>query len=208
MPRQVQTKPSKRVKRALAVFRKHRGLLRTGEAIHEGIHPATLYGMRAKGLIDQVGRGVYRLSDSPPLSNPDLALVAMKVPHAVICLISALHFHGITTQIPHEVYIALPRGTWQPRLGHPPVRVFRFAGKALTEGVETHTVDGVTVRVYSPEKTLADCFKFRNQVGMDTVLEALRFYRERKRVKVDDLMRYASICRVAKVMRPYLEATV
>jgi predicted transcriptional regulator of viral defense system len=124
----------------------------------------------------------------------------------VICLISALAFHDLTTQIPHEVHVALPRGAEEPRLDHPPIATYRFSGKAFTEGVETHKLDGVPVRVYSPEKTLADCFKFRNKIGLDTVVEAVRLYHERRNVKVDDLMRYAAICRVSRIIRPYLEA--
>ena len=153
-----------------------------------------------------VSRGVYRLADGSPLGNPDLVTVATRVPGGVICLISALAFHELTTQIPHEVHVALPRGAEEPRLDHPPIKTYRFTGEAFTEGVETHELDGVIVRIYNPEKTLADCFKFRNKVGLDTVVEAVRFYRERKRVKVDDLMRYAAICRVKKIIRPYLEA--
>lgn len=196
------------VQRAMAVFRKHGGPMRTGSVLRAGVHPSTFYAMRQNRLIEPLTRGVYRLAGAPTLSDPDLALVATRSPNAVVCLISALHFHDLTTQIPHEVYIAIGRGTWAPRLSYPPLRVFRFAGDALTEGVQTHRVDGATVRVYSPEKTLADCFKFRRRIGMDTVIEALRLYRERKRVNVDDLLRYASICRVAKVMRPYLEAAL
>jgi predicted transcriptional regulator of viral defense system len=110
------------------------------------------------------------------------------------------------TEIPHEVHVALPRGSEEPRLNHPPIKTYRFTGKAFTEGVEVHEIDGVNMRICSPEKTLADCFKFRNKLGLDTVMEAVRFYRERRRVKVDDLMRYAGICRVKKIIRPYLEA--
>ncbi|MDY6954517.1 MAG: transcriptional regulator, partial [Thermodesulfobacteriota bacterium] len=149
---------------------------------------------------------VYRLANSPPLGNPDLVTVATRVPGGVICLISALSFHELTTQIPHEVHVALPRGAEEPRLGHPPVKTYRFTGEAFTEGVEAHELDGVSVRIYGPEKTLADCFKFRNKVGLDTAVEAVRFYRQRRNVKADDLMRYAAICRVNKTIRPYLEA--
>ncbi len=195
-----------RFDRAAAVFKNHNGILRTAEALRTGIHPQTLYAMRDSGVLEKVSRGVYRLADSPPLSNPDLVTVATRVPGAVICLISALAFHELTTQIPHEVHMALPRGAEQPRLDHPPVNVYRFTGDAFTAGVETHVLDGVGVSIYSPEKTLADCFKFRNKVGLDTVMEAVRFYRERRRLKVDHLMRFAGICRVKKVIRPYLEA--
>lgn len=195
-----------RFDRAVAVFKKHFGILRTAQALRVGIHPATLYAMRDSGALEVVSRGVYRLADSVPLGNPDLVTVAARIPGGVICLISALAFHGLTTQIPHEVHVALPRGAEEPRLDYPPIKTYRFTGEAFTEGVETHELDGVSIRVYSPEKTLADCFKFRNKVGLDTAVEAVRFYRERKRVKVDDIMRYAAICRVKKIIRPYLEA--
>ncbi len=195
-----------RFDRAAAVFKKHGGILRTTQALRAGIHPGTLYAMRDSGMLEAVSRGVYHLADNPPLGNPDLVIVASRVPNGVICLISALAFHELTTQIPHEVHVALSRGAEEPRLDHPPIKTYRFTGEAYTEGVEIHDVDGVSVRIYSPEKTLADCFKFRNKVGLDTTMEAIRFYRERKRVKVDDLMHYAAICRVKKIMRPYLEA--
>jgi predicted transcriptional regulator of viral defense system len=195
-----------RFSRAIAVFNKHGGILRTAQALREGIHPSTLYAMRDAGTLEAITRGVYRLADKEPLGNPDLVTVATRVPGGIFCLISALAFHEITTQIPHEVHVALPRGAEQPRLGHPPIKTYRFTGEAFTEGVESHEVDGVSVRIYSPEKTLADCFKFRNKVGLDTVVEAVRFYRDRRNVKVDELMHYAAICRVQKIIRPYLEA--
>jgi predicted transcriptional regulator of viral defense system len=132
----------------------------------------------------------------------------MKIPKGVICLISALSYHEITTEIPHQIYVALPRGAEPPRLDYPPLRIFWFSGPAFDEGIEDHVVDGIPVRVYSPEKTIADCFKYRNKIGLDVVLEALKFYRQRKRFKVDELMRYARVCRVEKVMRPYVEAVL
>jgi len=195
-----------RFDRAVGIFKKHGGILHTAQALRAGIHPGTLYAMRDSGALEVVSRGVYRLANSPPLVNPDLVTVATRVPGGVICLISALAFHELTTQIPHEVHVALPRGAEEPRLDHPPIKTYRFTGEAFTEGVEVHELDGVSVRIYSPEKTLADCFKFRNQVGLDTVVEAVRFYRERRGIKVDALMRYAGICRVKKIIRPYLEA--
>jgi predicted transcriptional regulator of viral defense system len=162
--------------------------------------------MRDSGKLEVISRGVFRLSDIPPLGYPDLVIVATRVSQGVICLISALAFHKLTTQIPHEIHIALQRGAEEPRIDYPPVKTYRFTGEAFTAGMDIHDLDGIGVRIYSPEKTLADCFKFRNKVGLDTVIEAIRFYRERKKIKVDDLMRYASICRVNKTMRPYLEA--
>jgi len=198
--------PGSRFDRAVDIFKNHGGILRTAQALRSDIHPGTLYTMRDSGVLEMVSRGVYRLADSTPLSNPDLVTVATRVPGGVICLISALAFHEITTQIPHAVCMALPRGAEEPRLDHPPIKTYRFTGKAYTEGVEPHELDGVIAHIYSPEKTLADCFKFRNKVGLDTVMEAVRFYRERKHVKVEDLMRFATICRVTKIIRPYLEA--
>ena len=195
-----------RFDRAVGIFKKHGGILLTAQALRAGIHPGTLYAMRDSGALEVISRGVYRLANSPPLVNPDLVTVATRVPGGVICLISALTFHELTTQIPHEVHVALPRGAEEPRLDHPPIKTYRFSGEAFTKGVEAHELDGVSVRIYSSEKTLADCFKFRNQVGLDTVVEAIRFYRERRNIKVDDLMRYAGICRVKKIIRPYLEA--
>ena len=192
--------------KARSIFNQQGGILKMSEAIHAGIHRKMLYTMLDAGIIEKLCRGLYRLADLPPLGNPDLVSVAMKVPMGVICLISSLSFHEITTQVPHEVYIALRRGAEPPRLKHPPVRIFWFTGEAFTEGIETPKVDGVQMRIYSPEKTVVDCFKYRNKIGLDTAVEALKLYRERKRIKVNELIRYARICRVEKVMRPYLEA--
>lgn len=190
----------------VAIFKERGGILRTSQALRAGVHPTTFYAMRDTGVLEVVSRGVYRLASEPPLGNPDLVVVAARIPSGVICLISALAFHGLTTQIPHEVHVALVRGAEEPRLDYPPIRTYRFTGEAFTEGVDRHELDGVPVRIYSPEKTLADCFKFRNRIGLDTALEAVRFYRESRAVKVDDIMRYAAICRVTKILRPYLEA--
>jgi predicted transcriptional regulator of viral defense system len=208
MKHQARAKRNTRFDRAVAVFKEHGGILRTAKAFLAGVHPDTLYKMRDSGILEKISRGVYRLTESPTLSNPDLVAVASRVTNGVICLISALAFHDLTTQIPHEVHIALPRGAEEPRLVHPPLRTFRFTGKAFSEGVEIHELDGFRVRIYSPEKTLADCFKFRNKIGLDTAVEALRLYRERRKVLVDEIMKFASICRVAKLIRPYLEAIV
>ncbi len=188
------------------IFRRHGGLLKTSVAIKAGIHPRTLYAMRDQGIIERLDRGVYRLADLPPLEHPDLVAVAVKAPSAVVCLISALVFHDMTTQVMHEVQLAMRPGSTTPRIQNPPIRVFRFDAAAFAAGIETQTVAGVKLRVYSPEKTLADCFKFRNQIGLDTALEALRFYRQRKTVRTRDLERFAKVCRVERVMRPYLEA--
>jgi predicted transcriptional regulator of viral defense system len=199
---------SEGIRKAKTAFRRHGGVLRMTEAVNAGIHRRTLYAMRDAGIIEQLSRGLYRLADAPPLGNPDLVTVALKVPQGVICLISALAHHELTTQIPHQVYLAIPRNSEPPRLDYPPVRLFRFEGRAFREGIQAHTIDNVKVRIYSPEKTLADCFKYRNKIGLDTVVEALRLYKERGKIDRTALLRAAEACRVAKVMRPYLEAVL
>lgn len=193
---------------ALDHFRAHGGMLRTRDALEAGIHPRTLYALRDSGRIELLSRGLYRLADAPALGNPDLVTVAHKIPNGVLCLISALAWHELTTQIPHEVCVAIPRGAEPPRLSYPPMRHFWFSGHAYSEGIEAHKVDGVPVRIYSREKTLADCFKHRNRIGLDTVLEALTTYRQQGRVNIESLLHYAEICRVNRVIQPYLEAVL
>ncbi|MGO8816573.1 MAG: type IV toxin-antitoxin system AbiEi family antitoxin domain-containing protein [Terriglobia bacterium] len=199
---------SDRHARARSIFRQHGGMLRTKEALRLGIHPETLYGMRDSGSLVSLGRGLYRLSDLPALGNPDLVTVGMKVPSGVICLISALAFHELTTEIPHEVYLALPRGTEPPRLHHPPLRVFWFSERVFEFGMERHQLDGTQVQIYSPEKTVADSFKYRNKIGLDIAREALKLYLERRKRNLNVMLKAAEVCRVSKVMRPYLEALV
>lgn len=165
-----------------------------------------LYQMRDTGLLDQLARGLYRLAELPPPAHPDLITVALRVPQAVICLISALSFHNLTTQIPHVVDVALPRGSARPRLKHPPLRVFLFSGPAWKEGAQIHNLDKTPVRIYGPDKTLADCFKYRRRLGLDVAVEALRTYLQQADVNVDRLMHYARVCRVQEIIQPYLEA--
>ncbi len=190
------------------IFRKHGGQLRMSEAIKQGITRYMLYSLRDKGVIEPVSRGVYRLVNLPPISNPDLVTVSLRFPNAIICLVSALAYHEITTQIPHIVSVAVSRDSRIPSLDHPPIQAHRFSNEAYTSGIEEHSIDGVALKVYSLEKTLADCFKFRNKIGMDVVLEALKLYKVRKKFRPSELLRYARICRVARVMQPYLEATL
>lgn len=191
---------------ALDLFRQHGGTLRTAEALRLGIHPRTLYALRDSGALQQLSRGLYRLADLPPLSNPDLVLVARRLPQAVICLISALAFHEVTTQVPHAVDVALRSGSARPTLDYPPLRTFWFSGRAWSEGVEIHQIDDTPVRIYGLEKSVADSFKYRRKIGLDVALEALKLYREHREFDVGKLLHFARICRVEKVMRPYLEA--
>lgn len=194
------------IREARTIFREHDGILRTAEALELGIHPRTLYGMRDSGMLERLARGLYRLTELPPLSDPDLVTVALKIPDGVICLVSALAFHELTTEIPHAVDVALEKGSRRPRLEHPPLRVFWFSGPAWHQGVETYRIDGIRVRITNPAKTVADIFKFRRRLGLDIALEALRQYRERAFFDVGELLHYARICRVDEVLTPYLEA--
>ena len=191
---------------ALERFRKAGGILRTSQAQRLGIHPRTLYLLRDDGEIEQLSRGVYRLAELPPPGEPDLMAVATRVPKAVVCLISALHVHGLTSEIPHEASIALPPGTKRPEIDYPPTRVFWFSGDSYDQGVETREMDGVQVKIYTSAKTIADCFKFRNKIGIDVAVEALRNGLGEGRVRPAELLRHARICRVERVIMPYLEA--
>lgn len=192
--------------RAIELFRQHDGILRTKEALELGIHPRTLYQLRDDGVLDRVSRGVYRLAALPELTQPDLVTVALRVPRAVVCLVSALAYHEATTEVPHDVQIALPPRTQTPRLSHPPVRVFWFSGAALTGGIEVARIDGVDVRVYALAKTVVDCFRFRNKLGLDVAIEGLTQAVQRKGVRPADVLRFARLCRIQSVILPYVEA--
>lgn len=193
------------VKSALQVFKKNK-VMRSTEIFAQGIQPRTLYEMRDEGLLVQEGRGLYRLANEQIWSDPDLAIVSLRIPKGVVCLISALYFHQLTTQIPHEVYLALPKDSEKPRLQYPPIRFFWISPDPFKAGIEKHTIDNVEVKVYSVAKTIADCFKFRNKIGMDVALEALREGLNQKRCTPEQILRFARINRVERVMLPYLEA--
>ena len=191
--------------RTLKLARRRQGVTARDLAA-AGIHRQVLSRLVESGEIERVVRGVYRLPKHPLTENHGLAMASAVVPHGVICLLSALQFHGIGTQLPSEVWIAIDRRARRPALKYPPLRVVRYSGAALTEGVESHRIEGQTVRVYNVAKTVADCFKYRNKIGLDVALEALREARRAKQASADALWRYAKINRVANVMRPYLEA--
>jgi predicted transcriptional regulator of viral defense system len=187
---------------------RRRGSITRREVIEAGIHTQTLSRLVRAGALERAARGRYRLPEAPITEHHGLALVAAAAPKAVICLVSALSFHQIGTQLPHEVWIAIDRRDRRPALSYPRLRVQRFSGKALTEGIETHRIEGESVRIYAVAKTLADLFKYRNKVGLDVVLEALREAWRARRFTMDEIHRYARLCRVERVMRPYLEALV
>jgi predicted transcriptional regulator of viral defense system len=192
--------------KALKIFEENNGALRTSQAVSLGIHYETLYGLLKQGKLVQVSRGLYRLAALPELSEPDLVTVALRVPKAVICLVSALAYYGLTTQIPHEVTIALPKNTKSPHIDFPPIRVFYYGQASFKEGVEKHKIDDIEVSIYSPEKTIVDCFKFRNKIGLDVAIEALKLCIEKRKSRPIDFMQFARAAKVASIIKPYLQA--
>jgi predicted transcriptional regulator of viral defense system len=185
---------------------RNQGLIRPRDLAPLGIPRVSLTRAVRRGQLERIGRGLYGLPGRPVSAHGVLAEVASRVPKGVVCLLSALRFHGLTTQAPFEVWLAIENKAIAPKLDYPPLRIVRFSGAALTEGVEEHVVDGVMVRVTGVAKTVADCFKYRNKIGLDVALEALREAWREKRMTSDDLWRYAKVCRVANVMRPYMDS--
>ncbi|MBI2505997.1 MAG: type IV toxin-antitoxin system AbiEi family antitoxin domain-containing protein [Candidatus Latescibacteria bacterium] len=182
------------------------GIVRPVELKARGISMAQFYSLVREGLVQRQARGIYMARQHPITAQHMLAQVAKQVPAGVFCLLTALRFHGLTTQAPAETWIALPEKARKPKLDYPRLRVARFSGAALSEGIETHCLEGVEIRVYSAAKTVADCFKYRNKVGIDVAVEALRDFSQQYRGQATELARCARICRVARVMQPYLDA--
>jgi predicted transcriptional regulator of viral defense system len=184
------------------------GILRPRDLDAEGIPRVYLQRLRERGLLERTGRGLYVLPDAPFTENRGLAEAAKRIPGGVVCLLSALRFHELTTQDPYEVWLALHGKAWRPRQTGLPLRIVSFSGAAFSEGIEEHNIEGVPVKVYNPAKTVADCFKYRRKIGQDVALEALRDGWRERRFTMDELWRYAKVCRVAPLMRPYLESLV
>ena len=199
------SKPSTTANKVLALARRS-GVLRIRDLKAHGIHPEYARRLLAQGLLVKSGRGLYTAADAGFTAHHSLAEVCKRVPHGVVCLLSALRFHGLTTQAPFEVWIAIDSKARLPKLDNIKLRVLRFSRKALTEGVEIHKIEGVPVKVYNPAKSVADCFKCRNKIGADVALEALRDCWRKRKATMDDLWKYAKVCRMAKVMKPYLES--
>ncbi len=183
-----------------------KGMLRPRDLDDIGVPRVVLTRMTGNGQLEKAGRGIYQLPDTQGSEHESLITIATKVPQAVFCLITALQFHELTTQLPRQVWIAMPRGSHTPKISYPPVKMVQFSAEAYSEGMEIVERDQVKLRIYSVAKTVADCFKHRNKIGLDVALEALKDARVRKKASADDLWHFAKICRVANVMRPYLEA--
>ena len=198
----MQSNPKQRTLRIIGKI----GIARANELEAHGVTRAQLSRLVDEGLVVRESRGIYVVADHAPTAEHTLAQVAKRVPDGVFCLLTALRLHGLTTQAPAEVWVALAEKARRPRLEYPSLRVARFSGEALTEGIELRRAEGVTLRVYSAAKTVADCFKYRNKIGIDVAVEALRDFSRRHRGGANDLARYARICRVARVMQPYLDA--
>lgn len=189
-------------------YARSRGIFSAREAFSQGIHSQVLTRLVQEGTIERIARGQYRFADGPITEHHTLGIVARAVPGGVICLLSALSFHEIGTQLSSRVWLAIDRRARRPGLKYPPLRVVRFGGKAFTEGVAIHKVEGHPVKVYCVAKTLADLFKYRNKIGLDVALEALREAWNERRFTMGEIVRYGHICRVQRVMKPYLEALV
>ncbi len=198
---------SERTEQALEII-KTKGLVRTRDLTALGIRRDYLATLLREGLIERVSRGIYILPGLDTTEHHSLAEASKRVSKGIVCLLSALRFHGLTTQNPSRVWMAIDRKAWLPELDTPLVQLVRFSGKALEYGIEEHTIEGVNVRVYNPAKTVADCFKYRNKIGQDVALEALRDCWKQRRATMDHLWEAAEACRVARIMRPYLESLV
>ena len=185
---------------------RQKGLVRLRDAKARGIHPEYLRRLVSKGELARVGWGLYAPRNAEITEHHSLAEVAARVPHGVVCLLTALRVHGLGSQNPKKVWLAVDRKAALPRFKYPPVRIVRFAKPALTQGVESRRMEGVTVRLTTPARTVVDCFKYRNKTGLEVALEALRAFRRRRDFKLDEIWKYATLQRVARVMKPYLEA--
>lgn len=197
---------SKSKKERILELLKESGILRPRDLEAIGISGVYLNKLYAEGLLERLSRGLYTLPDSEPSENRTIAEAGKRVPQGVVCLLSALRFHDLTTQAPFEVWLAIDEKARPPKIDYPPLRIVRFSGQALSYGIKEHEVDGVQVRIYSPAKTVADCFKYRNKIGLDVAIEALRDCIGQRKATVDEIWAAAKVCRMSNIIRPYLEA--
>ena len=190
----------------LEIFRANSGILKAADAIQKGIPEHVIYDLYKTGVLVREDRGLYRLAEMEAPGNSDLVQVALRIPKAVIGLVSALAFPQLTTQIPHKVYVVLPRGVKKPRITYPPIEGAWQSDEAYPVGIQEHLLDGVPVRIYSSEKTIADCFKFRGRIGQDIAIEALKSYLHQRKSSIGQLLAYARIDRMENILRPYVES--
>lgn len=198
---------SKQSQYVTAIVEKQK-LVRSKDLKEHSVSRSHLWNLAKVGKIERVGHGLYRAKNAPISAHETLLEVAKRVPAGVLCLSSALRYHELTTESPFEIWLAIERDMWTPKMEFPPLRVVHFSPDTFKFGVETHSEDGGSFRVYSPAKTVADCFKFRSKIGMETAIEALRSAYKEKKASIDEISRAAKVCRVVNVMRPYMESLV
>ena len=197
-----------RTQELMSFFQSHNGVARFSAILKAGFHPDSLSALEKEGKVEKIARGLYRITNYTPGSHPDLVIASLQAPKGVICLLSALSFYEATNEIPKYVDLAIPQGTHANRIKYPPVKFYRFVSKAWKAGIEKHEVESHQIRVYSLAKTIADCFKFRNRIGMDIARDALRVAITEKGIKPKEIMEYAKICRVDSIIKPILEAMI
>jgi predicted transcriptional regulator of viral defense system len=190
----------------VALFKKEGGTLRFSVILKAGFHPDTLSALERQRSVEKIGWGLYRLKAEKPIENPDLVMVMLKAPRATVCLISALAFHEATDEIPRQIDLAIPRGSHANKIDYPPVRYYRLTQEAWEAGRQKHLIENQAIYVYSLAKTVADCFKFRNRMGINVARAALKTALTEKKVSPKEIMKYAKICKVTNVIKPVLEA--
>jgi predicted transcriptional regulator of viral defense system len=190
---------------ALTKLAREKHVLRARDLDEIGIPRNYLLRLVQRGTLERVGRGLYAIPNAEITEHQSLLEAALRVPNGVVCLLSALRFHGLTTQAPFEIWIAIDRKAWRPKISSPPLRIVRFSGPAFTFGISVHTIGGTQLRVYDTAKTVADCFKYRHKIGLDVALEALRDCYRQKKATIDQIWKAAQVCRVSNVIRPYME---
>ncbi len=192
--------------KAIKIFQHHGGMLRYSEAIAEGIHPRILYELRDLGIIEQIQRGLYALTELPDIEEPDLVIISKIISEGIVCLVSALYFHRLTVQIPRWIDIAVLRSYVPPIVKYPPIQIHWFSDKFYKAGIESHKFNGAKVKIYSREKSIIDCFRLRKKVGIDIAVEALKNYLKQDNLNINLLLDFAKESRVIKVLEPYLQA--
>jgi len=192
--------------KAVEIFKLHGGILRSSEAIKEGVHPRILYELCELGIIEKLQRGLYALTNMPDIEDPDLVTISKKIPDGIICLISALYFHRLTVQIPRWVDVAVKRKYVPPKITHPPIQIHWFSDKFYKAGIEKHNFGGAEIKIYSREKSIIDCFRLRRKVGIEIAIEALKEYLKQDNININLLLDFAKESRVIRVLEPYLQA--
>ncbi len=190
------------------IFKTHNGYARSKDILAKGVHPRNIKAALEEGLIIKVKNGLYRLSDTPIISNQSFIDIACAIPEGVICLFSALSYYELTTFNPSVISVAIYRKSWKPKIEYPPVEFYYFSTKQFESGIDIIRIDGHKVRIYSPEKTICDCIRYRNKLGLDVAKEGLTEYLKRKNRNLEKLLEYAEVCRVRPLLQEWLNVIV